>query len=82
MSEGCELKQGWAAGLSATMTGEIFGHNGWDPSICKSNRLHVDILRFSFMELVYILSSKIIGNFHVVLNFNWLFLKLNQFICN
>ncbi len=23
-----------------------------------------------------------IGNFHVVFNFNWLFLKLNRFICN
>ena len=28
---------------------------GWDPSVCKSNRLHVDILRFSFVELGYIL---------------------------
>ena len=27
-------------------------------------------------------SSKMIGDFHAVLNFNWLFLKLNQFICN
>ena len=28
---------------------------GWDPSVCKSNRLHVDILRFSFIKLGYIL---------------------------
>jgi hypothetical protein len=28
---------------------------GWDPSICKSNRLHVEILRFSFIKLGYIL---------------------------
>ena len=28
---------------------------GWDPSVCKSNQLHVDILRFSFMKLGYIL---------------------------
>ena len=28
---------------------------GWDPSVCKSNQLHVDILRFSFIELGYIL---------------------------
>ena len=27
-------------------------------------------------------SSKIIGEFHGILNFNWLFLKLNCFICN
>ena len=28
---------------------------GWDPSVCKSNRSHVDILRFSFIELECIL---------------------------
>jgi hypothetical protein len=28
---------------------------GWDPSVCKSKRLHVDILRFSFIKLGYIL---------------------------
>ena len=28
---------------------------GWDPSVCKSSRLHVDILRFSFIKLGYIL---------------------------
>jgi hypothetical protein len=28
---------------------------GWDPSVCKSNRLHVGILRFSIIELGYIL---------------------------
>ena len=28
---------------------------GWDPSVCKSNRLHVDILWFPFIELGYIL---------------------------
>ena len=27
-------------------------------------------------------SSKMIGNFPVILNFNWLFLKLHRFICN
>ena len=27
-------------------------------------------------------SSKVIGNFPTILNFNWLFLKLNRFICN
>ena len=28
---------------------------GWDPSVCKSNQLHVDILQFSFIKLGYIL---------------------------
>ena len=28
---------------------------GWDPSVCKSGRLHVDILRFSFIKLGYVL---------------------------
>ena len=28
---------------------------GWDPSVCKSNRLHDDILRISFIKLGYIL---------------------------
>ena len=28
---------------------------GWDPSVCKSNRLHVHILQFSFVKLGYIL---------------------------
>ena len=27
----------------------------WDPSVCKSNRLHVDMLWFSFIKLGYIL---------------------------
>ena len=36
-------------------SGRILGIIGWDPSICKSNRSHVDILRFSFIKLGYIL---------------------------
>ena len=56
---------------------EIFGH----PSVCKSNRLHVDIVQFSFG--VYSMKfSKMIGNFPAVLNLKQLFLKLNWFICN
>ena len=27
-------------------------------------------------------SSKMVGDFPAILNFNWLFLKLNRFICN
>jgi hypothetical protein len=58
---------------------------GLDPRVSKSNRLHDDILRFSFYEIgVYSTdSSKTINNFPAVLmNFNRLFLKLNRFICN
>ena len=69
---------------SKPVIGEIFGHNitGWDPSVCKSNRLH--ILRFSFYKIcIYFKdSSRMIGNFPTVLNSNRLFLKLNRFICN
>ena len=70
----------------AEVIGEIFGHNltGWDPSVCKCNRLHVHILRFSFIKLgVYsTIYSIMIGIFPPVLNFAWLLLKLNRFICN
>ena len=31
----------------------FLGITGWDPSVCKSNRLHVHILRFSFIKLGY-----------------------------
>ena len=60
------------------------GDFGGDPSVSKSNRLHVDILRFFFIKLGYVFidSSKMIGNFPAVLNFDWLFLKVNWFICN
>ena len=36
-------------------SGRFLGITGWDPSVCKSNRLHVDILQFSFIKLGYIL---------------------------
>ena len=57
---------------------------GQDPSDSKSNRLHVEILRFCFhtFDVFSIESSKMIGKFPEVLNFNQLFLKLNRFICN
>ena len=68
------------------LIGEILGiSTGWDPSVCKSNWLHVDILRFFFIKLGYILyidSSKLIGNFLAVFNFNRLYLKLNRLIFN
>ena len=30
-------------------SGRFLGITGWNPSVCKSNRLHVHILRFSFV---------------------------------
>jgi hypothetical protein len=37
---------------------------------------------YIYFKIYYIDSSKMMGNFPEVLNFNRLFLKLNQFICN
>ena len=36
-------------------SGRCLGITGWDPSVCKSNWLHVDILRVSFIKVGYIL---------------------------
>ena len=36
-------------------SGRFLGITGQDPSVCKSNRLHIDILWFSFTKLGYIL---------------------------
>jgi hypothetical protein len=42
---------------TSDMTGEIFGHNRSSveihPRVCKFKRLHVDILRVSFIKLVH-----------------------------
>ena len=64
--------------------GRFLDMANWDPSVCKSNRLHVDILQVSFITLGISSknSYKMIGNFPAVVNFNRLFLKLNRFICN
>ena len=35
--------------------GKILGTIGRDPSVSKSNRLHVDIFRFSFFDSRYVL---------------------------
>ena len=35
-------------------SGTFLGPIGWDPSVCKSNWLHVDILLFSYIKLRYI----------------------------
>ena len=63
-------------------SGRLLSITGWDPSVCKSNWLHLDILRFSFIKLGYIYSinsSTMIGNFPAVLNFNRVFLERNLF---
>ena len=36
-------------------SGRFLVITSWDPSVCKSNQLHVDILWFSFIKLGYIL---------------------------
>jgi hypothetical protein len=41
--------------LSGAVFEEIWGTIGWDPSACKSNRLHVGILWFFYIYLRYIL---------------------------
>ena len=59
--------------------GRFWSVVGQDPSVSKSNRLHVGILSvflYSF-EVYSTCSSKTIGDFlPEVLHFNWLFLKL------
>ena len=59
--------RGWSGGLlyhvpqtfygsySQQWSGRFLGIIAWDPGVCKSNRLHVDILRFSSIKLGYIL---------------------------
>jgi hypothetical protein len=53
-----------------------------DPSVSKSNWLHVEIFQFILYEfgVCSINSSKMMGTFPEVLNFDWLFLKLNLYI--
>ena len=64
--------------------GRFLGIIGWGPSVCKSNWLHVNILQFFFYESgVYSIdSTKMVGNFPGILNFNRLFLKLKWFFYN
>ena len=45
----------WSATVTCQWSGRILGITGWDPSVCKSNRSHVDTLQFSFIKLRYIL---------------------------
>ena len=66
------------------MPGKFLGIVGQDPSDSKSNWLHVHhlpVLLYS-LEVYSIHSSKMICDSPEVSNFDWLFLKLNWFICN
>jgi hypothetical protein len=65
--------------------GRFLGKLGRDPSVSKSNWLHLVICQFFYINLKHSIdSSKIMGNVpEVLMNFNrWLFLKLNRFIRN
>ena len=65
-----------------SMSGEIFGITGREPSVSKPKQLHVVIFwRICFLNIwsIWICFSKMIGSFRRVLNFDRLFLKLNRF---
>ena len=70
--------------LCESVPGKFLGIVRQDPSDSESNRLHVDIFQFCSLsfEVYSIDSSKMIGKFPEVSNFNRLNLKLNRFICN
>ena len=83
------MKRNWFKSLRkpkgyAPVPGKFLGIVGQDPSDCKGNRLHVHIFQVCLhsFEVYSIDSSEMIGKFPEVLNFNRLFLELNQFICN
>ena len=44
----------WGFDITEQWSGRFLGITSWDPSVCKSKRLHVDILRFSYIKLGYI----------------------------
>ena len=57
---------------------------GWDPSVLQVQPVtcwHPPVFLYK-IGIYSIDSSKMIGNFLAVLNFNQLFFKLNRFICN
>ena len=57
------------------VSADIFGIIGQDPSVPKSNWLHVDIFQFFFIKLaIFYKSSKMTSENPDVLNFNRLFL--------
>ena len=59
-------------------SGRLWGITGWDPIVCKTGYM-LTSSRFPLLIGVYsINSSKMTGNFPGDLNFNQLFLKLDQ----
>ena len=70
--------------MSLPVSRRVLDIDGRDPSVSKSNQVHVDIYRFFFnyFEICSLNSSKMMGTFPEVLNFNHLFLKLARFSCN
>jgi hypothetical protein len=64
------------------LSGPVMDIIGGDHSISKSNRSQVGIFRYIFMEfeVYFIDTSKTIGNYLEILNFNRLFPKLNRFM--
>ena len=80
------LSEELAYQLDTWVPGKFVDIVSQDPSDSKSSRLHVDIIfRICFHSFVVYSSidfSKTIGNSPEVSTFKWLFLKLNQFICN
>jgi hypothetical protein len=66
----------------AVCPGKLLGTIGRDPSVSKCNWLHVEIFwlflyKLEVFEVYCFNSSKMMGNFPKVLNFNQLFLKLS-----
>ena len=67
--------------VSKQCPGRFIGIISHDPRVSKSNRLHfVNFCLLSEWEVYSIDSSVMVGKFPEVLNFNWLYLKLNWFI--
>ena len=65
-----------------SVRGVFLGLIGEDPSVSKSIPLHASDSLLSIQGIFHTDSSKMIGTFPKLVNFNWLFLKLNRFICN
>ena len=65
-------------------SGRFLGITSSDPSVCNSNRLHVDIVRFSCIKLGYILQIPL--KWSVMFLQSWASTvysqKLDRFICN
>ena len=63
----------------------FLGTIGQNPSVSTSNRLHVVIVLLDFLYWLGVYSidfPRMKRNFLEILNFKWLFLKFERFICN